>query len=56
MTFEQKLKQVPASEIWQEYCGFLDLSMQEYMRIQRRLLMEQVTLMSHCELGHRFFP
>lgn len=55
MTFEQKLKQVPASEIWQEYCGFLDLSMQEYMRIQRRLLMEQVTLMSHCELGHRFF-
>lgn len=55
MTFEQKLKQWSASEIWQEYCGFLDLSLAEYMHIQKRLLMEQVELMSHCSLGQRFF-
>lgn len=55
MTFEQKLKKCPASEVWQEYCGFLDLSLSEYMQIQKRLLMEQVDLMAHCELGRRFF-
>lgn len=55
MTFEQKLKKCSSSEIWQEYCGFLDLSLPEYMQIQKRLLMEQVELMSRCELGKRFF-
>ena len=55
MTFEEKLRKCPAHEIWQEYCGFLDLTLPEYMNIQKRLLMEQVELMSHCELGKRFF-
>ncbi|MBC5580563.1 GH3 auxin-responsive promoter family protein [Anaerofilum sp. BX8] len=55
MTFEEKLKSCSAAEIWQEYCGFLDLSMEEYMGIQRRLLMEQIDLMSRCALGQRFF-
>ena len=55
MTFQEKLKKCSASEIWQEYCGFLDLSMQEYMEIQKRLLMEQVELMAGCRLGQRFF-
>lgn len=55
MTFEEKLRKCPANEIWQEYCGFLDLTLPEYMNIQKRLLMEQIELMSHCELGKRFF-
>ena len=55
MTFEEKLKHCPAAEVWQEYCGFLDLSLPEYMDIQRRLLMEQVQLMAGCALGRRFF-
>lgn len=55
MTFEEKLKKCSAAEIWQEYCGFLDLSLSEYMEIQKRLLMEQVELMAGCQLGQRFF-
>lgn len=55
MTFEEKLKRCPPAEIWQEYCGFLSLSLPEYMEIQKRLLMEQVHLMAGCGLGQRFF-
>lgn len=55
MNFEEKLKKSSASEIWQEYCGFLDLSMEEYMTTQKRLLLEQIHLMDQCELGKRFF-
>ena len=55
MTFEEKIQKCPPAEVWQEYCGFLDLSMEEYMAIQKRLLMEQITLMDRCALGRRFF-
>jgi len=40
-------------ELWQRCCGFLDLSISDFMRIQRRLLMEQVELLKKCELGQR---
>jgi hypothetical protein len=51
MKFEEKLKQHQYGEIWQEYCGFLDLSMEEYMKIQKRLMTEQITKWSQSELG-----
>ena len=38
-------------ELWQRCCGFIDLSMDEFMRIQRRLLMEQLELLGKCKLG-----
>jgi hypothetical protein len=40
-------------EIWKKYCGFIDLSLEEFMEIQKRLLMEQIDLLSKCELGRR---
>lgn len=55
MNFEQKLKDRSSKEIWQEYCGFLDLSIDEFMDIQYRLLQEQIDLLSRCGLGQRFF-
>ncbi len=55
MKFEEKLRKWPAEEIWQEYCGFLDLSIEEYMNIQERLLMEQIDLLSKCGLGKKIF-
>ncbi|MBQ0059531.1 MAG: GH3 auxin-responsive promoter family protein [Lachnospiraceae bacterium] len=51
MLFKEKLKRLSAKEIWQEYCGFLDLSMSEYMAIQRRLLEEQISVFSKSRLG-----
>ncbi len=39
------------AEIWQRCCGFIDLSIQEFMLIQKRLLLEQLTLVKNCEMG-----
>jgi hypothetical protein len=47
------LKQGRRDEVWQKYCGFLDLSLEEFMEIQRRLLMEQMGLLARCELGRK---
>jgi hypothetical protein len=47
------LRQGRREEIWEKYCGFLDLSLEEFMEIQRRLLMEQVDLLARCELGRK---
>lgn len=39
--------------IWQKYCGFLELSIDEFMKIQERLLMEQIELVADSELGRK---
>ena len=51
MSLSEQLKERRYQEIWDQYCGFLDLSMEEYMNIQRRLMEEQIQLWSNCELG-----
>ncbi len=38
-------------ELWQRCCGFIDLSIEEFMRIQRQLLLEQIDIFKKCELG-----
>ena len=53
MKFEEKLKNGQYEMLWQEYCGFLDLDMDSYMTIQNRLMLEQISLWSHCELGKK---
>jgi hypothetical protein len=40
-------------EVWKKYCGFLDLSLEDFMCIQERLLMEQMHLFAACELGRK---
>ncbi len=45
------LKAGKDEELWQRYCGFIDLSLEEVMDIQRRLLREQIGLLKRCELG-----
>jgi hypothetical protein len=47
------LREGRRDEIWHKYCGFVDLSMQQFMEIQNRLLMEQIDLLSKCELGRK---
>ena len=41
------------ADLWQRYCGFLDLSVEEFMEIQRYLLLEQVKLMAHTPLARK---
>ncbi len=38
-------------ELWQRCCGFIDLSLPDCMKIQRRLLLEQIELLRKCKLG-----
>ena len=40
-------------EIWKQCCGFIDLSLEDFMNIQRRLLLEQIQLLNRCELGRK---
>lgn len=53
MKFEEKLKKKQYDMLWQEYCGFLDLDIDSYMNIQYRLMSEQISLWSECELGKK---
>lgn len=52
MKLDERLRKKQYDLIWQEYCGFIDLSMPQYMDIQQRLMLEQLELYSCCELGH----
>ncbi|MFA4836331.1 MAG: GH3 auxin-responsive promoter family protein, partial [Dehalococcoidia bacterium] len=36
---------------WQRYCGFLDLSISEFLDIQEGLLLEQIDLVAESPLG-----
>lgn len=45
------LQQGKTEELWQMCCGFIDLSIGDFMAIQRRLLLEQIELLNKCELG-----
>jgi hypothetical protein len=40
-------------ELWQMCCGFIRLSLEQFMAIQKRLLLEQIELLKYCELGER---
>lgn len=51
MTLDEKLKKKQYREIWEEYCGFLDLSLDSYVDIQERLLLEQMNIYGRCRLG-----
>ena len=50
-TLGELLKQGRHEELWQRCCGFIDLSLEDFMKIQERLLLEQLELLKKCELG-----
>lgn len=52
-TATELLRQGRRSEIWQKYCGFIDLSLDQFMQIQERLLLEQLHLLGTSELGRQ---
>jgi GH3 auxin-responsive promoter. len=47
------LRQGRKEELWQMCCGFIDLSLEQFMDIQKRLLLEQIELLKNCELGRK---
>ena len=51
--FDQRMKTTSREQLWQEYCGFLDMSLSDYMYTQRRLMEEQMKLWCACPLGRQ---
>jgi hypothetical protein len=49
------LEQGKNEEMWDRCCGFIDLSLEQFMDIQKRLLMEQIELLKNCPLGKGIF-
>jgi len=47
------LRQGRNEELWQMCCGFLSLNLDQFMAIQKRLLLEQIGLLSRCPLGQK---
>ena len=39
--------------VWRKYCGFLDLSIQQFMTIQESLLLQQIEQAARCPLGEK---
>jgi len=57
MITEDKLfKTGDKDRIWKKYCGFLDLSLAEFMEMQEQLLMEQIELVHDSPLAKKFMP
>ncbi|MBM3138064.1 MAG: GH3 auxin-responsive promoter family protein [Chloroflexi bacterium] len=48
------IKQGEKDKIWSKYCGHLELSMDEFMQIQKRLLFEQFEIWKDSEIGKHF--
>ena len=53
MSLSEQLQKQQYQEIWNQYCGFLDLNMEEYMNIQKRLMEEQISLWSNSTIGKK---
>ena len=47
------LREGRKEELWQMCCGFMYLSLEQFMDIQKRLLLEQIELLKNSELGRR---
>jgi len=45
------LQQGRNEELWQMGCGFISLTLEQFMNIQKRLLLEQIELLNRCALG-----
>ncbi len=47
------LRQGKKEELWQMCCGFIDLTLEQFMTTQKRLLLEQIELLNNCALGSK---
>jgi len=47
------LREGNKEELWQMCCGFLNLSLEQFMAVQKRLLLEEIELLKDSELGRR---
>ena len=49
------LKEGRKNELWERYCGYINLDKAEFMDIQKRLLLEQLALVGASKIGQVIF-
>jgi hypothetical protein len=52
-TVKELIRSGRKEELWQMCCGFLDLSIDQFMTIQKRLLLEQIELLNKSTIGKK---
>ena len=50
---DKYFKTLSDDELWQRYCGFLELSPDEFMKTQKQLLLEEIDLVAETTLGKK---
>jgi len=50
---DRYFKTLTQDALWQRYCGFLDLSMREFMDVQKELLMDEIDRVAGSTLGKK---
>ncbi len=50
---DKYFKTMTEDELWQRYCGFLDLSIEEFMETQKEILMDEIKLVANSFLGKK---
>ncbi len=50
---KELLRQERYEELWQIGCGFIDLTLEQFMAIQKQLLLEQIERLKNCQLGRK---
>jgi hypothetical protein len=54
-TIRELMRSGKKEELWQLCCGFLDLNIEQFMGIQKRLLLEQIELLNNSRIGRKIF-
>jgi hypothetical protein len=54
-TLRELIRSGRKEELWQMCCGFLDLNIEQFMSIQKRLLIEQIELLNNSKIGRKIF-
>ena len=54
MTTAELLRMGRHDDVWCQYCGFLDMSLAEFMQVQERLLLEELDLVNRSPWGKIF--
>jgi hypothetical protein len=47
------IKEGDKEKLWKRCCGFIDLTLDEFMEIQKRLLIEQISLYKNSKIGQK---
>jgi len=55
MDSRQLLRSGRKKELWERFCGYFNLSPEDFMKIQERLLLEQIHRLGKSKSGRQLF-